>query len=459
MEYNLEEYNIRLNRANNGDVDAICDLGYFYYYSCEGLEQDIPRAVECWYQAASKGNAIAQNVMAWVHRYGIECEADIYKFYEYKLMAANNGCSDAQFDMGEMYYYSFPELDIECDLDRANIWYRKAAEQHHPRAELMVAYSYENGIGVPVDYESAIEWYTRSAEDGDASAMNNLANIYHDGKIVQQNLQLAYVWYKKSADAGDMYGLYNMGDAYQTGEYGEQNYAKAVECYKKASEKGYINALYRYAAIMYSGAEGVEPNYDEAFQNFRRIYESRDEVPEDIKVLNNYMLAKCYYLGRGVCVDYGMARKLFEYNVSDVIGEPESAYFLGEIYRLGNGVIQDDRMALMYYKKAVDYYNSGMYVGTFEGLWFLNLSCFQLGIYYAVGDVVEKSMSEAIKYWEIASKNGDADSQYNLGLVYLIGDGVEKNLDRAKMWFEKSANLGFEKAIIKLRDLRNEGLI
>ncbi|MCM1170590.1 MAG: hypothetical protein NC393_00520 [Clostridium sp.] len=105
MEYNLEEFNKCKIKAEEGDEKAICDLGYFYYYGCDGLESDVPRAVSCWKRAASMGDAVAQNSMAWAYKQGVGVEKDIHKFYEYKRMAANNGNKNAQFDIGEMYYY------------------------------------------------------------------------------------------------------------------------------------------------------------------------------------------------------------------------------------------------------------------------------------------------------------------------------------------------------------------
>ncbi len=364
---------------------------------------------------------------------------------------AANGFAEAQFLLGELYYYSDSNLNIECDVTKAFAWYSKAAEQHHSRAELMVAYCYENGIGIDFDINKAVFWYTRSAEDGDSAAMTNLANIYYSGRAGEKNLSLALKYYVMGAEAGDVYAQYNLGDAYQSGEYGFIDMSKAVYWYEKSSAQGYVQATYRYAALLYSG-EGVEPDYNKAFSLFEQILRMEEGVPRDIYILTEYMIAKCYYVGRGVDVDYALARNIFMRHTSDEIADPESAYYVAEMYRLGQGVVADDYMALSYYIKAVGFYLDEKYDGTCI-IEVLNLACFYAGVYYANGRGCSANMMEAIKYWTIAAENDDADSQYNLALAYKNGDGVPQNLDKAIHWCYKAAMLGSEKAKAKLKEL------
>ena len=37
---------------------------------------------------------------------------------------------------------------------------------------------------------------------------------------------------------------------------------------------------------------------------------------------------------------------------------------------------------------------------------------------------------------------GDADAQYNLGLMYVLGEGVEQDFKEAVKWYQKAADQG-----------------
>jgi TPR repeat protein len=49
-------------------------------------------------------------------------------------------------------------------------WTRKAAEQGHAEAQLILGTLYETGNGVPQDLSRAMTWYRMAADNGNASA-------------------------------------------------------------------------------------------------------------------------------------------------------------------------------------------------------------------------------------------------------------------------------------------------
>ena len=61
MEYTVEEYNKKKELAESGNLDAICDLGYLYYYGFGNTAPDIDKGVYYWCTAANLGNAVAQD--------------------------------------------------------------------------------------------------------------------------------------------------------------------------------------------------------------------------------------------------------------------------------------------------------------------------------------------------------------------------------------------------------------
>jgi TPR repeat protein len=74
---------------------------------------------------------------------------------------------------------------------------------------------------------------------------------------------------------------------------------------------------------------------------------------------------------------------------------------------------------------------------------------------YAAGPDVPKDSQEAVRAWQRAAEQGDAEGQYNLGLMYDKGQGVPQDSIRAYMWYHLAAEaLSGDDAMvaIKLRD-------
>jgi TPR repeat protein len=91
------------------------------------------------------------------------------------------------------------------DLEQAAAWYRKAADQGNTDAQFNLGAMYEHGIGMPVNYAQAARWYRPAAESGDLDALSNLGVLYETGRGVQQDKVLALA-------------LYNVSVAFDTGK-------------------------------------------------------------------------------------------------------------------------------------------------------------------------------------------------------------------------------------------------
>uniref|UniRef100_UPI00260B7424 tetratricopeptide repeat protein n=1 Tax=uncultured Neisseria sp. TaxID=237778 RepID=UPI00260B7424 len=61
-------------------------------------------------------------------------------------------------------------LGVRQDDAQAVQWYRRAAEQGHAQAQVLLGVMYENGQGVRQDYAQAAQWYRRAKEQGAAEA-------------------------------------------------------------------------------------------------------------------------------------------------------------------------------------------------------------------------------------------------------------------------------------------------
>jgi TPR repeat protein len=90
-----------------------------------------------------------------------------------------------------MYYTG---TGLTRDYSEAARWVRMAAEQGYARAQLDLAYLYEQGKGVPVDYTAAYIWYKAALSRGEKRAgaqLKSLSSVMSQGQIQRANRMAA----------------------------------------------------------------------------------------------------------------------------------------------------------------------------------------------------------------------------------------------------------------------------
>ncbi|RYD85765.1 MAG: sel1 repeat family protein [Verrucomicrobiaceae bacterium] len=78
-------------------------------------------------------------------------------------------------------------------------WYRKAAEQGVPIAQVALGNCYALGEGVERNLDTAAEWFGEAAAQGDADGQFRLAICYESGAGVESDFTQAYMWYNLAA--------------------------------------------------------------------------------------------------------------------------------------------------------------------------------------------------------------------------------------------------------------------
>jgi hypothetical protein len=73
------------------------------------------------------------------------------------------------------------------------------ARRGNPRAQAMLGFMYENGLGAPQAYDVAVEFYAGAAERGDPSGQYLLGLMYDKGHGVDRDDVLAYKWLNLAA--------------------------------------------------------------------------------------------------------------------------------------------------------------------------------------------------------------------------------------------------------------------
>jgi TPR repeat protein len=115
---------------------------------------------------------------------------------------------------------------------------------------------------------------------------------------------------------------------------------------------------------------------------------------------------------------------------------------LGRAYQDGNGVPQNDALALKWFQKAADQGDA-----TAEN---------SLGNMYRLGEGVEGAKKEAVRWYQRAAKRGNPNAMFNLGASYYSGDGVAFDDVRAYAWFLLAQEAGNPAAGDVLRKVASE---
>jgi uncharacterized protein len=227
-------------KAEGGDVASMLAVGRAYFTG-EGAAVDLEKAHHWLQRAADKGSFEAQMVLGTAHMSGTKFAKDsdlaakylllaaeqvevapseesaralaqyfVASLYEqgrgvekshetavqYLKLAAANGNSGAEFDLGVLYGEGSGGL--KKDRAQACQLFSKAADQGHVRAMHNAAYCYQTGTGVQKDLNAAVRYYTKAAEAGSARSQYNLAMAY--GELGQTDK--AYFWLRVAQTRG-----------------------------------------------------------------------------------------------------------------------------------------------------------------------------------------------------------------------------------------------------------------
>jgi len=100
-----------------------------------------------------------------------------------------------QYGLGRCYEYV---NGAEKNPMESGKWYRKAADQGHPNAQLRLGDVFYQGKY----YKDAVTWYQKAAKQDLAAAQYQLGLCYECGNGVMKSKLTAKKWYKRAADQG-----------------------------------------------------------------------------------------------------------------------------------------------------------------------------------------------------------------------------------------------------------------
>ncbi len=215
------------------------------------------------------------------------------------------------------------------------------------------------------------------------------------------------------------------------GKYLSRRRAAAGLQWKLAMQR---KATFRNVAILLLALASVAAAQSTKIEQLRSTAEQGDaEAQSDLGLM--------YYMGEGVLQDYKEALKWFRLAADQ--GDTVAQNSLGVMHDNGKGVLQDHREALKWYRLAADQGNA--------------TAQFNLGLMYDGGGGVLQDYQEALKWYRLAADQGYASAQANLGLMYDKGRGVPQDYKEAAKWFRLAADQGNANAQANLGLMYDKG--
>ncbi len=327
--------------------------------------------------------------------------------------------AEDMYKLGLRYYKGD---GVKTNVQEAVIWYRKAAEQGHLRAQSDLALCCINGIGLEKNVDEAIKWFRKSAEQGFADAQFFLGISYEAGNGVNKDMKEALKWYRKAAEQGFARAQFVLSLCYANGNGIVQDLQESFKWLQKSADQGFADAQCNMG-VFYVNGYGCEKNVEEALKWFQKATENGN-------VYAQKHLAERYAHGDGVEKDIPKALKW--YRKAAARGDVGAQFLLAVYFVNGEGVEKNVQEAVKWYRKAAK--------GGHKH------AQYWLGVCYANGEGIERNQKEAAAWICKAAEQGLADAQYRAARFYETGDGVEKNMEEAKKWYGKAAEQGHQKA-------------
>ena len=187
----LEEY------ANNGNSAAQNYLG-FCYMEGKGVDVNPQKAFYWLTKAAENGNIKALNSLGWCYEKGFGVDKNNFQAYSFYKTSALKGYEYAYVNVAQCYMRG---LGTQPDTIKAIAWFEKAAELGYRVAQTNAGFLnfYQR------DFKKAVHWLTLAANNQDPSpnAIELLAYCYEEGLGVPKDINKAIELYKEAYRLGN----------------------------------------------------------------------------------------------------------------------------------------------------------------------------------------------------------------------------------------------------------------
>ena len=347
-------------------------------------------------QESRQGNAVAQAL--WGFALVVQSNSPEASATGLQLLrgSAEKGCIVAMLNLG---YLLEGGKFVRKNDNEAFHWFSQAADTGNAEAELQLGGCYHYGLGTTQDFSMAAKYYRLSADQTNYVAMKSLGYLLMNGYGVKTNEVEAEYWLMRAAnEGGNRRAMYDLGVIYSL-KYPDTNaMVEAFKWMKQSAELGDALAAQELANFYYRGWGGTETNLA-SYHNWR------------LKAAT--------------------------------LGATDSQFFMGQSYRLGDGVPKDPETSLAWYGKAAAKNHP-------EAL-------YDLALHYLEDKTNRASLQMAHEFMVRAAQMGHREAQLQCALTCFRGDfGVD--CESGNQWLTKAAENGWPKAEFILFQLYYNGV-
>lgn len=262
--------------AEQGHLEAMYNFGLLHLLG-QGMAPDPEMAFKIFKEAADKGFVAAQTNVGTMYFQGQGVEQNLEEAVRYLNMAADKGDAMAQFNLGNLYYKGTAE--IEKDIDKAIVYWKKAARQGYGSAQIALnslnrPSKTDNTISSPKnddfnhiqeladqgdpeaqfklgihwleanDYQQTAEWLERASRQGHLEAIKMLGRLYCSLAENKETFNYGISWLRKAAEAGDADAAYSIGFLiFNSGNYTKEEGEMAMHYMVSAAQSGHSEAI------------------------------------------------------------------------------------------------------------------------------------------------------------------------------------------------------------------------
>lgn len=185
-----EAFQLFKRAAEQGNSHALNNLGICYEEG-SGVSKNLRLAKECYYQASDMYHASATNNLGYLHLIDRKYDDAARLFH----LACSLGCTEAYFNLGNMYEAGVLHPKGASDDYMAFDYYLKAAKKSFRKAQIMVCEMLLSGKGCDVNEKEAFSWALKCAQESHSSeAFLMVAQFYEIGVGVDKDTGKAIEW-------------------------------------------------------------------------------------------------------------------------------------------------------------------------------------------------------------------------------------------------------------------------
>lgn len=207
-----------------------------------GGARDVQGGISWLTKALADGNGLAGRDLGSIYKNGQLVSKDMTVAYRWFQKGADTGDAYSQMEIGDAYWFGFPQYPYQQNREEAVQWYRKAAaqEQRYPGVDRNLGLAYRDGVGVEKDETASLKWFQLAADNGDPFSAMTIGFAYWNGQgQYPRNDAQAVKYFRIAATTQGLTGAQiALGIAYRDARGTDRDFNQARYWFQTAKSNG-----------------------------------------------------------------------------------------------------------------------------------------------------------------------------------------------------------------------------